>query len=290
MHVTSVSLTFIGVFTASLALAQGIEPQNGRQPGVIEKWSSELLETAGHKVEAAELAVRIMEQLRQRTAASGEKIGSLDHPSQWPPAYAEVLSRYGSASLPPEISPRLQSEVSLPAIANLPFERRTSPESSQGTHPWEPIIGQILKSEGLPPELLAVPRVESGFNPSAISPKGARGLWQLMPDTARHFGLRVDAVVDERTDPLRSTAAAIAYLKNLYGSLGNWPLALAAYNAGLGRVVAAIQRGAPTFASMAARRLLPEETLRYVPLVLGTSEVMSFHGGDADQTQRFAGR
>lgn len=289
MHTTAIRLAFVGVFTAGLALAQAIEPQNRSQAGGIEKWSSELLETADHKIEAAERAVRLMEQLRQQRSALGEDVGGLS-PDQWPTAYAEVLSRQAAASLQSNLGPHLQSYVSLPTIADLPFERRTSQEGPYQAHPWESIIRQILKSEGLPAELLAVPLVESGFNPSAISPKGARGLWQLMPDTARHFGLRVDAVVDERTDPLRSTAAAIAYLKNLYGSLGNWPLALAAYNAGLGRVVAAIQRGGPTFASMAARRLLPEETLRYVPLVLGTSEVMSFHGGDADQTQRFAGR
>lgn len=289
MNVTGVSLAIISVFTAGLALAQGSEPQNSRQPGVIEKWSSELLETADHKVEAAEHAVRIMEELSQRRSAPGEDVGSLA-PDQWPTAYAAVLSRQAAASLQSEMRPPLRSYVSLPLIVDLPFERRTRRESPYQTHQWEPMIRQILESKGLPAELLAVPLVESGFNPSAVSPKGARGLWQLMPETARHFGLRVDAVLDERTDPLRSTVAAISYLKDLYGSLGSWPLALAAYNAGLGRVVGAIQRGAPNFTSMAARRLLPEETLRYVPLVLGTSEASRFRTGTADQKGRFAGR
>ena len=288
MHVTGVSLAIISVSTAGLALAQGSEPQSSREPGVIEKWSSELLETADHKVEAAEHAVRIMEELSQRRSASGDAVGSLA-PDQWPTAYAKVLSRQ-AATIQSEMGPALRSYVSLPLIVDLPFERRTSRESPYQTHQWEPIIRQILKSEGLPAELLAVPLVESGFNPSAVSPKGARGLWQLMPETARRFGLRVDAVLDERTDPLRSTMAAISYLKDLYETLGDWPLALAAYNGGLGRVTGAIQRGATNFASMAARRLLPEETLRYVPLVLGTNHPMRFGSGTADLKGRFAGR
>lgn len=289
MHVMAVRLAFVGVFGAGLALAQEIESQNSRQADVIEKWSSELLETADQKVEAAEHAVRIMEELHQQRSAPGQEVGSLS-PDQWPTAYAEVLSRQAAASLQSEIAPALRSYVSLPLIVDLPFERGTRRESPSQTHQWEAMIRQILESEGLPAELLAVPLVESGFNPSAVSPKGARGLWQLMPQTARHFGLRVDAVLDERTDPLRSTAAAISYLKELYGTLGSWPLALAAYNAGLGRVVGAIQRGAQNFTSMAARRLLPEETLRYVPLVLGPSNDTRFSSGVPDQQGRSARR
>ena len=263
----------VGVLAAGLALAQGVEPENSRRPDVIEKWSSELLKAADRKLEAAQDAVRINEELQQRKSAPGENIGSL-RPDQWPRAYAEVLTRQAAALLQAETGPSLQSAAARFTVDL--FEPKASRPNANQTDHWAPIIRQILESEGLPPELLAVPLVESGFNPSAVSPKGARGLWQLMPETARRFGLRVDAISDERTDPLRSTVAAISYLKDLYASLGNWPLALAAYNAGLGRVLGAIQRGAPNFTSMAARRLLPEETLRYVPLVIGTSDGMRF--------------
>ena len=267
MHIR---LSIVGVFAAGLAVAQAVQPENSRQRDVVEKWSSELLKAADRKVEAAEHASPISEELQQQSAP-GESIVRLPH-DRWRTRYAEVLSGQAGAVL------RIQAGPSL-AVHSGSFQAAQ----------WADIISQILEREGLPPELAAVPLVESGFNASAVSPKGARGLWQLMPETARRFGLRVDAIADERTDPLRSTVAAISYLKDLYGSLGNWQLALAAYNAGLGRVLGAIQRGAPNFTSMAARRLLPEETLRYVPLVIGTSGGMRFRPGSGGQ-KGLAGR
>lgn len=74
-------------------------------------------------------------------------------------------------------------------------------------------IAAILRQEGLPAELVSVARIESGLNPTALSPKAAPGLWQLMPDTARRYGLVVDTNRDERLDPLKSTHAAAKYLR-----------------------------------------------------------------------------
>jgi len=128
---------------------------------------------------------------------------------------------------------------------------------------------RIFVEEGVPPALLLVAAVESNFDPLATSPKGARGLWQLMPETAARFGLRVDEQADERTNPARSTRAAAKYLRDLYLRFGDWPLALAAYNAGEGRVEQALlAAGVRDFWSLARLRLLPEETRRYVPAVL----------------------
>jgi hypothetical protein len=128
---------------------------------------------------------------------------------------------------------------------------------------------RIFVEEGVPLELLVVAGVESGFNPQAVSPKGARGAWQLMPATAERFGLRVDGLVDERTHPQRSTRVAARYLRELYEQFGDWLLALAAYNAGEGRVAKAVERGGTRdFWQLAQQRLLPEETRRYVPAVL----------------------
>ena len=284
MHVR---LTLICVLAAGLALAQAVQPENSRRPDVVERWSSELLKAADRKVEAAQDAVWINEELQQRRSAPGENGGRLPR-DQWSRAYAEVIPGQAAALRPTEGDPSVQSHAARFSLDL--FKPETSDAKAHQTNQWALIIRQILEREGLPPELLAVPLVESGFNASAVSSKGARGLWQLMPETARRFGLRVDAVSDERTDPLRSTVAAISYLKNLHASLGNWPLALAAYNAGLGRVLGAMQRGAPNFTSMGALRLLPEETLRYVPLVLGTSEGMRFRASPADQKGRLAGR
>jgi hypothetical protein len=128
---------------------------------------------------------------------------------------------------------------------------------------------RIFVEEGVPLELLVVAGVESNFNPLAISPKGARGPWQFMPATAERFGLRVDGTVDERTHPQRSTRAAARYLRELYEQFGDWMLALAAYNAGEGRVTKAIEIGGTrNFWQLAQQRLLPAETRRYVPAVL----------------------
>ncbi len=119
------------------------------------------------------------------------------------------------------------------------------------------------------PFLWEVARVESGFNPTALSSKGALGMFQLMPATARRFGLRVDEAVDERLNPRRSAFAAAHYLNFLHGIFGDWKLALAAYNAGENRVLDAIRLGGTRdFDDLSRRRLLPEETRLYVPRVL----------------------
>jgi hypothetical protein len=130
---------------------------------------------------------------------------------------------------------------------------------------WEP----ILREEGLPASLAAVALVESGGQPAALSPKGARGLWQLMPETARRYGLTVDQDRDERLDIRKSTRAAAQYLRELYTRFGDWPLALAAYNAGEQRVQRALDR-AGTNDFLRISRWLPSETRQYVPAVMNS--------------------
>ena len=98
---------------------------------------------------------------------------------------------------------------------------------------WREHIAATFKKMGLPTELAALPHVESSFNTYAYSKVGAAGMWQFMRGTGRRF-LRIDAAVDERLDPYRSTEAAASFLEQNYIVLGSWPLALTAYNHGPG--------------------------------------------------------
>ena len=133
---------------------------------------------------------------------------------------------------------------------------------------YRAMIEQVFDQERLPRELLWVGLVESGFNPLARSPKNAVGIWQFIPETATAFGLRVEGP-DERSDPAKSTRAAARYLKLLYARFGDWPLALAAYNAGQRTVEEAVRKGQTTdFWRLSDAGLLPRETQAYVPAVL----------------------
>lgn len=134
---------------------------------------------------------------------------------------------------------------------------------------YQETLTRILAEENVPPELLAVAIVESRLNPLALSPKGARGIWQFMPATAERYGLTVQPLNDQRTHPEHSTRAAARYLRDLYRQFGDWKLAFAAYNAGETRVQQIIDRtGIRAFDELARRGLLPLETRKYVPAVL----------------------
>jgi membrane-bound lytic murein transglycosylase D len=131
-----------------------------------------------------------------------------------------------------------------------------------------PKLRAEFSAEGVPPELAWLAEVESSLNPNARSPSGAKGLFQLTPDTAKSLGLST-WLPDERTDPGKSARAAAQLLHKLQTRFGDWPLALAAYNAGEGRVSRALAaKKATTFGEIAPA--LAVETRFYVPKVLAT--------------------
>ena len=128
-----------------------------------------------------------------------------------------------------------------------------------------PVLRAAFIAEGVPPELVWLAEAESTFNPTARSPVGARGLYQLMPDTARGLGLST-FLPDDRTDPAKSARAAARLLRANYEKFGSWPLAIAAYNAGAGRVTRLLEKtSTKTYAGIASA--LPAETRLYVPKV-----------------------
>jgi membrane-bound lytic murein transglycosylase D len=127
-------------------------------------------------------------------------------------------------------------------------------------------VEEIFLQFDLPSDLVFLSLVESGFNPHAYSRARATGPWQFMQGTAKVYGLRVDQYVDERRDPIKSTVAAAQYLRDLYDLFGAWPLAMAAYNAGEGKVMRALQKTqAKSFSEIARTRHLKKETKEYVP-------------------------
>jgi membrane-bound lytic murein transglycosylase D len=127
-------------------------------------------------------------------------------------------------------------------------------------------VETIFAEFHLPSDLVYLSLVESGFNPYAYSRAKATGPWQFMKGTAKLYGLRVDAYVDERRDPIKSTVAAARYLRDLYDLFGAWPLAMAAYNAGEGKVMRALQKAqAESFTDISKTRLIRRETKEYVP-------------------------
>lgn len=131
-----------------------------------------------------------------------------------------------------------------------------------------PYIRETFAREGIPQDLAYVALVESAFKTSAYSRAKARGVWQFMPATGRHYGLQQDWWVDERSDPKKATEAAAKYLKSLYELFGDWNLALAGYNAGEGRVSRSMKKyKANDFWSLAKTRGLARETRNYVPLI-----------------------
>ena len=141
---------------------------------------------------------------------------------------------------------------------------------------YEGMIRTKLRERGMPEDLLYLAMVESAFDPNAVSKASAVGMWQFVAETGRRHGLRVDAWVDERRDPVRSTDAALDYLQVLYERFGAWNLAAAAYNTGENRVarvmrqVTGSERGNENDYWRISGRL-PAETRGYVPLMFAAA-------------------
>ena len=140
-----------------------------------------------------------------------------------------------------------------------------------------PIFEEVLDREGLPLELKYLPVIESALNPRAYSRAGASGLWQFMLSTGKLYKLEVNSFVDERRDPVRSTEAAVAFLKDLYAIYHDWILVIAAYNCGPGNVNKAIRRTGEKRNYWDIYYQLPRETRGYVPAFIAAMYAFNYH-------------
>ncbi|MFT7235531.1 MAG: membrane-bound lytic murein transglycosylase D [Methylophagaceae bacterium] len=146
---------------------------------------------------------------------------------------------------------------------------------SKRARPYLHHIVSELDKRNMPMEIALLPVIESGFKPYVYSSSGAAGIWQFMPATGRVFGLEQNGWYDGRRDIVASTDAALDYLQKLYGDFGDWQLALAAYNAGEGRVGRAIRKNIKAGKNTDFWSLdLPAETTAYVPKLMAVSHLV----------------
>jgi len=186
----------------------------------------------------------------------------------------EILARFGESDyhIPKEMVKRVKHHIGVYSgnmhdVIGRYIKRKEK---------YFPMIQRTFKGKNLPVELAYVSMLESGFNPMALSAVGARGLWQFMPGTAKQFGLKIEGDLDERTDPVKATAAAAEYFKDLIGIFGGKSsvmLCMAAYNAGEGRVMGALRKiddpmRNRDFWYIYRMGYLAEETNEYIPRVI----------------------
>lgn len=140
-----------------------------------------------------------------------------------------------------------------------------------------PMFEEAFAKENVPLEIKYLSIVESALNPKAVSRMGATGLWQFMYQTGKQYNLKIDSYVDERSDPLKATAASAKYMSNMYSIFGDWELVLASYNSGPGNVSKAIRRSGGKQSYWDIRKYLPKETQGYVPAFLATMYIYEYH-------------
>jgi membrane-bound lytic murein transglycosylase D len=199
-------------------------------------------------------------------------------------AYAQIVAHETTPVSAPSVDVEAAASMPIPdhrtvrgALSLFTREMRPSiQESLIRSAKYKPLIDKALDAEKLPRGLAYLPVIESAYLPTLTARAGAHGIWQFMAETAREYGLRVDWWVDERADPERSTRAAAKYLKDLYRQFDDWPLALAAYNAGPNRVRRALDaQGVTTFWELLEEAAVPKETRGYVPTFFATLMIAS---------------
>ncbi|PWU14810.1 MAG: hypothetical protein C5B49_12650 [Bdellovibrio sp.] len=165
-------------------------------------------------------------------------------------------------TIPVEINAKVEQWISYFQRKGRPYMERYLARSGR----YMKVMRHILRQNGLPEDLIFVALIESGFSSKITSRAAAVGYWQFMRGTGRRYGLEINALLDERRDPILSTQAAADYFKGLYSIFGSWYLSMAAYNVGENKVMREVARNRTRdFWELARKRRLPRETMNYVP-------------------------
>jgi len=216
----------------------------------------------------AEAETEVFERpLRSSRPDASLPVQSLSSSFQFEPAHNSLLTQ---KALEQPLTQHYIAQYSSPsgiAMLNAVLDRASI---------YMPFIREEVTQRGLPPELIYLPIIESGFQITARSRSGAMGLWQFMMNSISPYGMKVSDLVDERRDFIKSTKGALQKLEDEHRRLGCWKLTLAAYNSGLGAVTRAIQRtGRNDYWELSSRRDLRPETINFVPRLIAVSYVVS---------------
>ncbi len=203
---------------------------------------------------------------RDTVAAAGQAVPEIEPATDAPTDEAKAAPDADAALLDQPAVEDIQLQMNTDVVRWVQFftgaGRSTFERWMKRSGRYMDLFRNVLQREGLPPDLVHLVFVESGFNLEARSYASAVGPWQFLRGTAQLFGLNVNQWQDERKDPEKSTVAAARYLKHLYGIFNDWPLALSAYNAGEGTILRAIKsQGTANYWDLR----LPRQTEEYVP-------------------------
>ncbi len=212
-------------------------------------------------------------------SAPPSELDAMEYRKALEAAYDQINALEQAPLNPPNVDVEAATSIAIPehrsirgALAYFMTDLKADiQESLIRSAQYKKLIDRVLDEYKLPKALAYLPVIESAYLPTLTSRAGAHGIWQFMPETGREYGLRIDWWVDERADPDRSTQAAAAYLNDLYREFHDWPLALAAYNAGTRRIRRALdETGTTTFWDLLELTAIPRETRGYVPTFFAT--------------------
>ncbi len=210
------------------------------------------------------------------TSKEGEKFG---FPANFVPQYSDSVYASRIASLARKTPFNLVFNDHVRGFIRLyAVDKRNSTAKILGlTKIYFPQFEEKLDAYNIPLEMKYLAIVESALNPTAVSPAGAKGLWQFMYGTGKMYGMQSSSFIEDRFDSEKETVAACKYLRDLYNIYGDWFLTLAAYNAGPGNVNKAIRRAGGIKNYWAVWDYLPAETRGYVPAFIAVNYIMNFY-------------